>query len=76
MLQPQDGIGEEATRHAEQEHSQGVLLPIVLSVGIHPKHSISEPFNRLKPPIEPGASVGIEHLRQVEAHGFRNSGQR
>ncbi len=70
MLQPQDAVGEEAAHQAEQQHGEGVLLPILLSLGLNAHQPIGQPLKRLEDRVEPGSAIGIEHLHQVKAHRF------
>ncbi len=72
ILQAQDGVGEHATHQAEQQHGPGVLPPVVLLTGAHAHEPVGEPLQRTEHGVEPSATIGVEHLREVKAHGLRN----
>ena len=72
VLQAQDGVGEQAAHQAEQQHGPGILPPVLLLVGAHAHEPVGEPLQRTKHGVEPGAAIGVEHLHEIKAHGFRD----
>ena len=68
VLQPQDGIGEQAAHKTEQQHGQRVLFPIVLLAGIHAHQAISEPFQWSQHGVKPCPTVGIKHPHEIKPH--------
>ena len=46
MLQAQNGVGEQATHQAEEQHGERVLLPIVLLARIDAHQPIGQPLQR------------------------------
>jgi hypothetical protein len=72
ILQAQDGVGEHATHEAEQQHGPGILPPILLMIRAHAHEPVGEAFERFEHGVEPGPSPGVEHLREVKPHWFRN----
>ena len=68
MLQPQDRVGEQAAHQAEQQHGEGVLLPVLLLVRLHAHQPIGEPLQRPEHRVEPGPAIGIEHPHEIKPH--------
>jgi len=71
-LQTQDGVGENAAHQAEQQHGPGILPPVLFLVRAHAHEPAGKAFERFEHGVEPGATIGVEHLHEVKAHGFRD----
>ena len=67
VLQPQDGVGEQAAHQAEEQHGERVLLPVVLAVRLHAHEPVGKPFQRFHHGVEPGLPIGIEHADEIQA---------
>ena len=76
ILQPQNRVSEQTTDQAEQQHGEGVLLPIVLLVRVDAHNAIGPALERAQNRIEPGLALRIEHLQQIKPHRLRDHRKR
>ena len=72
MLQAQDGVGEQTTDQAEEEHGKRVLFPIMLFAGVHAHQAIGKSFQRFDDRVNPGPPVRIQDLAKVKPHWLRD----
>ncbi len=66
-LQAQDGVGEKHPDQAEEQHGDGVLLPVVLLLRIDADQLVSQSLQWLEDGIEEGLAIRVQNLAKVEA---------
>ena len=75
MLQPQDSVGEDAAHQAENQHREGILLPILLPRAIHAHERQRHPLQRPENRIEKCFPFRIKHLGKIDPQGFGQQGK-
>ena len=76
VLEPENGVGEQAAHQTKKQHGERVLFPIMFLVGIHSHHAIRQPLQRSEHGVEPGLAVGIEHAHEIKPHRLGDRRQR
>jgi hypothetical protein len=76
MLQAQDGVSEQTTHQAEEEHGKRVLFPIMLFAGVHAHQAIGKSLQRFHNRVNPSPPVRIQDLDQKKPHWFRDRRER
>ena len=76
LLQPQNGVGEQAAHEAENQHRERVLFPVVFLRRVHAQHAVGQFFQRAQNRVEPGAAVGVEHAIDIQTERFGDEHER
>ncbi len=67
VLEAFDEIGQDQACHAEEQHGDGVTLPILLFLLLDPADPIDGPLHRMQDSLEPGV-LFLEDGHQIPAH--------